>query len=47
MAASILATEVAFIKPWPLLGDAKAYYAMAKDPFTFITPKGYTRWAYG
>lgn len=47
VAASILAVELAFVKPWPLLGDAKAYFAMAEDPFTFITPKGYTGWAYG
>jgi len=47
VAALILAIEVAFVKPWPLLGDARYYFAMAKDPFTLITPKGYTGWAYG
>ena len=43
----ILAIEVAFVKPWPLLGDATYYFAMAKDPFVFMTSKGYTGWAYG
>jgi len=47
VAAIILGIEVAFVKPWPLLGDARYYFAMAKDPFTFITPNGYTGWAYG
>jgi len=45
VAAIILGIEMAFVKPWPLLGDARYYFAMAKDPFAFITSKGYTGWA--
>jgi len=43
----ILGIETIFVKPWPVFGDASFYAAMAKDPFVFMTPQGYTGNAYG
>jgi hypothetical protein len=40
VAALILAIKITFVKLWPALGDASYYYAMAKDPFIFISPEG-------
>jgi len=42
VSAAVLFCEFVSIKPWSILGDAVLYYAMAKDPFIFMTSEGYT-----
>jgi len=45
--ALILAVELELVKPWPLFGDAANYFAMAQNPFAFMTSHNYTGSVWG